>query len=326
MIAEYRASHHVEYAEPNYIVRPNMVPNDPYYLSDYSWGLKDIYMEDAWDMSQGEGIIVAVVDSGVDYNNEDLRSNMFSVNGSYGFDFINSLDRNGDGDYEDQGDIKDTDPMDDAYHGTLIASVIAAVGNNNKGSIGVAPKAKILAIKALDKDGVGTDLEVNNAIKYAVDNGARIINCSMSSYGFSELTKETALYAYSHGCVLVTGSGNENSDVRYYYPANLPYFITASAFEVFASHLASYANTGIKVDVCAPETGLLYLNDQEGLIGKGTSVASAYVSGLAALVAAKYPTYSNDEISKAIYTGTTDLGNSGWICIMALVKSMPGIR
>ena len=202
-----RGAPHVAFCQPNYLMETSWTPDDPSYHArgswgqpyDDLWGLKAIHAAEAWERAQGEGVVVAVVDTGVDYRHPDLIDNIWTNPGEiagnglddegngfiddvHGFDFANSVDVNDDGDYTDPEDRQDPDPMDDDGHGTHVAGTIAATGNNRIGIIGVAPKAKVMAVKGLGGQN-GSITALSAGIVYAALNGARVINNSWGSPG-----------------------------------------------------------------------------------------------------------------------------------------------
>ncbi|MFA4889747.1 MAG: S8 family serine peptidase [Candidatus Omnitrophota bacterium] len=297
MAAAYQTHPSVEYAEPNFFIYAKMVPNDYLYLNEprYNWALKQMSMEEAWDLSQGQNTIVAVVDSGVDYKFEDLSANMHQIGGKYGFDFVDN----------------DDNPLDEAFHGTFMSLMISAVGNNQIAFIGVAPQAKILAVRVLDSKGRGISSEINQGLRYAADQGADVINMSCGGSGISELIKDTANYAYSKGCVLVAAAGNEDENVKYTVPANIPYFITVAATDRYEQR-CDFSNYGFKVDVAAPGEISLPMENGETQKIEGTSLSCAFVSGVAALLVSKFPDFSPEQIKKAIFISAIDKGASGW--------------
>ncbi len=352
MMADYKANLSVEYAEPNYIAKaqvfPVTLPNDTYVDPDQNgtwstgawgqsyedmWGLNKIQADKAWSISQGLGVIVAVVDTGIDYNHEDIAGNVWTntreilpnngidddnngyIDDYYGYDFA----------------YHDNDPKDGNGHGTHCAGIIAAVGNNLKGIIGVAYKAKVMAVKGLNDNGSGYYSDLANCIRYAADNGADVISNSWGGSGTSQTIEEALQYAYSKGCLITAAAGNDNSDVAAYHPANSKYVITVAATDQ-NDNKCYFSNYGSKIDVAAPggngssnpynilsllsSTHSVNLNSY--IVGSsylrlgGTSMACPYVAGLAALVVGKYPTYSLDAIKKAIYIGAEDKGVQGW--------------
>jgi subtilisin family serine protease len=371
-ISRLKNNPNVEYAEPNYIMRVQAVPSDPYYLSMKSWGqpygdlwgLNKIRCEQAWDLFArddrpgyefaGEGVLVAVIDTGVDYAHGDLVPNMYINPGEipgnnidddgngyiddvYGFDFVNSVDANEDGDFNDSGDLQDGDPMDDFGHGTHCAGTIAAAGNNNLGVIGVAPRAKIMALKGLDIHGSGAITGLAQCIRYAVDNGADILSCSWGGAGESQELRSIFDYAYSKGVVSVVSAGNDNCDAKMTNPANIPSVITIAA-STQEDKKCAFSNYGIKIDVSAPGGG--YYNELEGgrsdiynilsTMGDhttlafrypelkiasgyyrlaGTSMACPHVAGLAALIKSRYPQDSPDVVRSRILMGSENMDN-----------------
>lgn len=264
MAQEYSRNTSVEYAQPNYIrhalalALPDVkyIPDDPYIsrdrvnwssfslAGDYPdlWGLRNIKALEAWNTfadpagDTGKGVLVAVVDSGVDYGHEDLRDNMWEDGlGHHGYNFIE----------------KDYDPMDDFGHGTHCAGIIAACAGNGKGISGVAPHARIMAVKSLDEDGSGSDVQLAEGVIFAVENGADVISNSWGSTEPSSLMIDTMNYAFNYGCVVVVSAGNDNSDASGKTPANIECVITVAAVDQ-ADGRSSFSNYGELVDVAAP--------------------------------------------------------------------------
>jgi subtilisin family serine protease len=202
------------------------------------------------------------------------------ADGRFGRDF------SGDGSVEREDD----DPMDTNGHGTHVAGTIAAIGNNGVGIIGVAPKVKIMAVKIFPH---ATDNVVVRALKYAVDNGARVINNSWGPRNRrqSSLTIEAAVdYVHAKGGICVFAAGNNNDDVQFYSPANRPNTIAVAATDSNDAK-ASFSNYGVLVDVAAP--GVDILSTQKGTINyvnkSGTSMAAPHVSGAVALLLSSNP-------------------------------------
>ncbi|NMX21543.1 peptidase S8, partial [ANME-1 cluster archaeon GoMg4] len=198
MVKIYASLSEVEYAEPNYIEHAFMVPNDPYY--SYQWHLDNdeyggIKMESAWDISTGTGVVVAVIDTGVAYEDYGIYCKAPDLAGTTfvaGYDFVNN----------------DAHPNDDDGHGTHVAGTIAQTTNNGVGVAGVAFDCSIMPIKTLNATGSGTHADFSNGVHYAVDHGADII--SYSGGGSHSNTKEEAVeYAYTNGVAFVAAAGNE---------------------------------------------------------------------------------------------------------------------
>ncbi|MBE2215454.1 MAG: S8 family serine peptidase [Opitutaceae bacterium] len=323
-----RADPRVLYAEEDSVVRTCYVPNDPHYSQHGSWGqpyddlhgLKAISAEAAWDTTQGQGIVVAVVDTGVDHEHPDMRDNIWHnareiasngldddtngfVDDVIGWDFV--------GQFAGQP-TEDADPMDSFGHGTHVAGTIAATGDNQLGIVGVAWKAKVMAIKGLDDSGSGPASQLARCIVYAVDNGADIINASWGAESPSETIADAVNYARAHGVVFVAAAGNARADASGFYPANLPASITVAAVDVHGN-AASFSNFGSRIDVAAPGVDILSLEPSTGgyVPKSGTSMAAPHVSGLAALILQTHPTFTAEQVRQALRVSATDLGVPG---------------
>ena len=327
-LAALRAQPEVEYAELNSIVHTQTAPNDPYYSSSGAWGqsyrdlwgLQNIGAETAWDTSQGDGVLVAVVDTGLDYNHEDIAGNVWLNDGEVGLDGngndkrFNGIDDDGNGLIDDwrgwdfvtiDGTPGDNDPMDNHGHGTHVSGTIAAIGNNGLGVIGVAPHAKIMAVKGLDIAGSGSIEDLSGAIIYAADKGASVINLSWGGTGPTPQTLIDAI-SYAHdvkGAVVVAAAGNSNLDVgtqsNGFYPACIRDVITVAA----VNHLdakASFSNFGAKIDVTAPgggdtdPTGLVIQPDRSVLSLKSSQAGSSMTGSGQLIVGTKYLRQSDE--------------------------------
>lgn len=337
----------IEYVEPNYKYQVQMIPNDPFYSSsntwgqgyDDLWGIKKIQADQAWDVSQGEGVVVAVIDTGVDYPHEDLAQNIWTnpkeIPG-------NGIDDDGNGFVDDtQGwDFanNDNDPMDDMGHGTHCCGTIAAVGNNGIGVVGVAPKTRIMPVKGLDKNGGGYSNQLADGICYAADQKANVLSNSWGGAGDSKMIHDAIQYAYSRGCVIVAAAGNENADALYFLPACYDEVITVGS----SDHLdkkSDFSNYGTKIDVMAPggESGsdastpnrlcrnILSLRAQNtdmygdgiGIVknqyyrSRGTSMACPHAAGLAALILSLHPNYTSEQVRRAMRISADDIETPG---------------
>ncbi len=265
-------------------------PNDP--LLSAQWAVPKIGCEPAWDISQGDNIVVAIVDTGVDYNHPDIAANMWKdSNGKVGYDFSNGTD----------------DPKDYYGHGSHCAGTVAASTDNSAGVAGIAPKAKIMAVKVFPN---ATDEVCAKGIRYAADNGARVISNSWgpSARKPSNRAVEDAIdYACSKGCIVVFAAGNSNDDVQYYSPANYAKVISVAATDKNDTR-ASFSNYG-SVTVAAPGVDILSLkfNSTEYIYMSGTSMACPHVSALAALILMKNNQYTFDKVKHFIQSFATSI-------------------
>lgn len=269
---EYQQDPNVEYAEPNGIMRALITPNDPRYPNQ--WGLPQIGAPNAWGATTGSSEpVIGVVDTGADYNHEDLMGKII-----LGYDFVNN----------------DNDPMDDNGHGTHISGIAAALTNNSVGVAGLNWNGKILAVKTLDASGTGTILKVAQGINYAAEHNAKIINMSFGDYTDWSTIKDAVIYAYNKGCLLVAAAGNEDTSNPCYPAAYNDYVIAVAATDgndkrsVWGADLAS--NYGSYIDVCAPGSGIWSSWLSNNYRSKdGTSMATPFVSALLSMLSAINP-------------------------------------
>jgi len=229
ILNDFKAEPNVEFAEENKVVSVNSAPNDPYFLSygswgqpyDDLWGIKKIGAPTAWDTTAGAGTIVAVVDTGIDYNHPDIASNIWVNTGEIPG---NGIDDDGNGYVDDVrgwdfigssylNPTQSNNPIDHFGHGTHVAGTIAAAGNNGIGVIGVAWQAQVMAVKGLDDNGYGIDSTLSNALIYAANNGADVISNSWAGQGTSQTIADAVSYAYNLGVVVVAAAGNSPNSV-----------------------------------------------------------------------------------------------------------------
>ncbi len=306
----------VEYVEPNYIITADVIPNDPSFVN--LWGLNntgqtggtsdaDINAPEAWDITTGDTtIIVGVIDSGIDYTHPDLSANMWRnpqeipdngiddddngyIDDYYGYDFVN----------------KDSNPMDDHFHGTHVAGTIGAVANNKVGIAGVAWNVKIIALKYLDASGRGNTADALSAIEYAVKMGVRITNNSWGSTSYSQALYDAIAAAGNAGVLFVAAAGNDavDNDLAPHYPASydLPNIISVAATN-HDDDLSSFSNWGFNsVDLAAPGSNIFSTLPGGGYGEKsGTSMAAPHVSGALVLIWSAFPAFTPTEVKRQL--------------------------
>lgn len=276
-LTAYKNNPNIEYVQPNYIYHITAIPNDPQY--GQLWAVKNIgqtvnsvvqgsgsiyptdnpgivgddtNIEPAWDhITDCSSIVVAVIDSGINYNHEDLVSNMWNGNASYPNHGWNYVDGN-------------NDPMDLAGHGTHVSGIIGAIGNNAIGTTGVCWKASIMAVRVMDATGNGTTANLIQGINFAVTNGAKVINMSLAGGGpFDQAFSDSITIAQNADVVVVVAAGNNGADndsgATPTYPCNFtqPNLVCVAALDQ-RYQLATFSNYGsTSVDVGAPGTNIL---------------------------------------------------------------------
>ena len=313
LCAELRKDPDVAMAQPNYIYHPCREPNDPDFADQYAHQL--IQMPDAWDISTGShDVVVAIIDTGVDVNHPDLKDNIW-VNA----DEIpnNGLDDDRNGYVDDiQGwnfggsnnKVRpESSPFSDSIesHGTQVAGVIAAVGDNGKGVAGVNWHCSIMPLRlSLDF----TSAEVADALDYAAANGARIVNMSFGSDDFGPdgdpIVMEAIDHAFGQGVLLVASAGNSDT-VKPNYPAAY-YCVMAVASTNGEDLKTGHSSFGPWVDIAAPGTDIVTTDLNGGYISTaGTSFSSPYVVAVAALLFSHRPELTAIE-ARAILEDTTD--------------------
>jgi thermitase len=326
-IARYRSNPNVLYAEPNFVRRlpepqshspgSEIVPGDHYF--DEQWALHntgqyfycipflddewclyigtpdaDIDAPEAWALSMGTNVAVAVIDTGIDYTHPDLAGKFIG-----GWNFVNN----------------DADPMDDHGHGTHVAGTIAALINNptgdpaaEEGVAGIAPNALILSYKVCTADGHCDDFAIAQAIDRAVTDGAKVINMSLGGVEFSQAMFDAVQDAWNAGLVIVAGAGNDGVTAPF-YPAAFPNVIAVGAFDE-DHRRASFSNYGNWVDISAPGNVIMSTFPISACAGatttpgdtgcytwnSGTSMATPHVTGAAALVWSRSDVVSNTQV------------------------------
>ncbi len=308
--ADLEALAEVEWVEPNYTLALDFIPNDPYY-STQSGYLNRMGLSAAWDLTTGEpGIVLAVLDTGVDMNHADLQGAIWVNPGETP---LNGVDDDGNGFIDDVHgwDFAGNDnlPDDDYGHGTHVAGIAAARINNGIGIAGVAGNATIMPVDVFG-GGIGTYEDLIRAIIYATDNGARVINMSLGASSYSRGEEMAVNYAVEHGVVVVAAAGNTGRE-SYHYPAAHASVIAVAA-TTSGDYLASFSTRGDFVDVAAPGVSIYSTlrNNTYGAMS-GTSMATPHVSGLAALILSRNPGLTPTQVRQLIESTATDLGPTG---------------
>ncbi|MFH1283878.1 MAG: PKD domain-containing protein [bacterium] len=312
LMRNLRNDPNVEYAEPNYQVQIDAMPNDPGFSE--LWGLHnvgqtggignvDIDAPLAWSIETGsKDVIIAVIDSGVDYTHEDLAENIW-IN-------ENEIPDNGIDDDENGfiDDIRgwdfynnDNDPMDDNSHGTHCSGTIGAVGNNNTGIVGVNWNVSIMPLKFLDASGSGWTSDAIECIEYATLMNADIMSSSWGSEGFSQALKDVIQAASDAGILFVAAAGNgyADTDVSPYYPScyDVPNVVSVAALD-HNNQKPGFSNYGLEsVDLGAPGVDIYStVPGNRYAENSGTSMACPHVSGVAGLIKACFPEAASDQI------------------------------
>ncbi|MBW2578895.1 MAG: S8 family serine peptidase, partial [Deltaproteobacteria bacterium] len=275
----------------------------------------------------GEHVVVAVIDSGLDANHPDIAGNLWRNSAEIPG---NEIDDDGNGFVDDVfgWDFVDGDeiPEDGAGHGTHVSGTISAHGNNQIGVIGVAPWAKIMALKGLADSGAGDAVALANAVRYAADTGADIISASWGGLAGSAALTEAFRYAQDLGVLSIAAAGNSDADVASFSPANLDEVFAVAATDPDDVR-ASFSNFGTEIDVSAPGVAILSLNANAGanriaegnpervvdgdyLQIDGTSMACPHVSGTAAVLLSQDPGRSVDDLRGRLLAGAESIAAS----------------
>ncbi|WP_305789800.1 S8 family serine peptidase [Symbioplanes lichenis] len=286
--AALRADPAVAYVEPDHVARMAVItPKDPYYGSQ--WGVTKTGVNQAWETTRGSsGTVVAVVDTGVSAT-PDLAGRLLP-----GHDFVNN----------------DDDASDDQGHGTMAAGVIAAAGNNTTGVAGICWTCRILPVKVLGADGFGDYSAIAEGIRWAADHGADIINLSLGGGSASQLFTDAVNYATDKGALVIAAAGNDGVGTPH-YPAAVPAALAVAGSDP-GDKRYSWSNYGSSwVDIAAP--GCNPAQTRTGAVGQfcGTSSATPFVSGVAALLESTSPTPSAAAVRAAL-TSTADALPGSW--------------
>ncbi|WP_407939886.1 type VII secretion-associated serine protease mycosin [Micromonospora tarapacensis] len=267
----------------------------PDQVRDEQWQLDKLGAQLAWRTSTGRGVVVAVIDSGVDGSHPDLAGQVLP-----GLDLVAS------------GGALDPDPVG---HGTTVAGLIAGRNDDRRGVVGLAPDARILPVRVLDEENRYDDaLIVAKGVRWAVDNGAKVINLSLGGSGDSAALAAAIDYAFAKDVVVVACTGNlaTSPDAKVWYPAREPGVIAVSGLERSSDNLWNGAITGRATILTAPASGLVGARPPGGYWRvQGTSFAAPLVTATAALVRSRYPRMSAGDVVNRLLVTAKDIGPTG---------------
>ena len=291
----------IQLAEPNYVVDTEaVIPNDPFWSQQY--GPAHIQAPDAWAITTGSrSVILAIIDSGIDEHHPEFAGRILP-----GYDFIDG----------------DSQPQDTCGHGTHVAGIAAATGNNGIGIAGMAWNVRIMPVRVLDGFCSGSTVGVAEALVWVVERGARVINLSLGTSAPSTLLENGTYYAYTHGAALFAAAGNSGSS-PVVYPAAYPWVMAVGATDQ-TDQRASYSNTGPALDLMAPGSDILSTTPYGSFFYKdllkvtpkygtlnGTSMASAFTAGSAALLSSLSKFDTPDKVYQALTSTARDLDIPG---------------
>lgn len=283
-----RSDKDVLFAEPDVKIELDEF-NDPMIKDQYA--LKKVDALGAWEINQGNSdTVIAIVDSGVDLEHPDLKAKLLD-----GYNAVNP----------------GTPPKDDVRHGTHVAGIAAAIGDNGIGVSGLAPKCKILPVKVLG-NGTGSIATISDGLIWAADHGADVVNMSLGTYTEEKTLGEAVKYALGKNVVCVATMGNDNMEKRR-FPAGFPGMIAIGSTDE-NDKKSSFSNFGDWITVSAPGTAILSTLPTPSSYGKmsGTSMAAPLVTGLVGLMRSQSKNLSPADASKILKQSADDLGDSGF--------------
>jgi len=324
--------------------------NDPYYSSKGAWGQSFLDQwalpkigftpkgtgKSAWDIETGQSnpIIVAVLDTGIDYYHPDLQKKLIwenprprkpkedpngYVDDFIGWNFVN----------------QDNNPWDDDGHGTFVAGLIGAATNNGTGIAGINWGVKIMPLKIMNVFGRGRAFHVAKAITYAVDNGARVLNLSLESEHLTRIEQQAVDYAHAKGAIIVVAAGNRGEETTELAPVSMNHVLPVGAIDIHDKR-PSFSNWGPHIKIVAPGVDILSLRARrtdfmlmarakgysagDSFVGpqaqfmrsSGTSFSAPLVSAVASLIWAKKPDLTNEQVERMLLESADDIGITGW--------------
>jgi subtilisin family serine protease len=309
-MAKLRESPMVRSVEPNGIVYAARVPNDPLYASHQKWWLQLMNLPAAWEKTTGSsGVTIAIIDTGIRYDHLDLPSlqNLVSPR-----DYV-------DDDYDpfDPGLPSYHDNHEVASHGTHVAGTIGALTNNGIGVVGVDWSVRLMPVRVLDENGNGYVSDVAAGIRWAVDNGADVINLSLGTSEESDTLRASVQHAYSSGVIVVAASGNNPPFTKIVYPARYDKVIAVGAAGDWLNpfEVASFSLGGTELDIIAPGVGVCSTNYNSSTrelgyqSANGTSMACPHVAGVVGLMLAEDPLLTPDKVRKVLRETAIRPGN-----------------
>ena len=324
-VSEVQKNKYVEYInEINELKLESITPNDTYFPNQYY--LNMINVPPVWDSRQG-GVLVGIIDSGMDFLHPDLQQNYFINTGEYGSGKeTNGIDDDNDGfidNWRGWNFINNSNNVDDDNlysHGTSVAGIISAGFNNGIGISSVTAGSKSLILKCFNSQGIGYEDHIASAILYSIMQGAKVINMSFGDYIYSDLLRDVIRYAYSNNIVLVASAGNDNSYVLH-YPSSFDEVISVAANDENFSK-ASFSAYGVTVDLYAPGVNILTTSrlgkglpefGNDYMYANGTSFSAPIVASIASLLLAKNPSLSNEDLRGILVSSTGYFPNqSNW--------------